>query len=502
MTKNRKRLIVLGIDSLDSVLLNRFEPFLPNFKRLKEQMPTLKYSSVLPPDSITAWASIYTGCDPAKHGRVYFIAVDKVNEAIYNEIDNNDFHGKTFWDIASDAKKKVCVLFPHIGYPPWKVNGLMVSKAITKEEIRSYPESAIRGYDLSDVKRLRGVPTVFQRKRYIKDAQRLLLNEESFGLRIYEDYKPDLFFLYSSVLDFIEHNFWSLCDKDDPAYPGSNSYEEVIKKFYKLYDNMLGKFLKLLDSETTLMVLSDHGHGMRPVKLFNINEFLRREGALASKIKSTHFYDPYFAIEQLKHCLTFLIDKFSKYGLGNLAISVLHYFTAGRKLYKAPSYIDWDKTLAHLADLSGVKAYSYGGIVIRMDNLKQQNYEQIRTEIIEKLRNIKIPSSGKALFKLVCRREDLYKGKHISKFPDILFELSDEYGAGWSVNSSLFGRTYSHKLHAGTHKRDTGVFLISNPDKISKDLNEISCMDIAPTVLGLLDVKGDYSFDGRCIVED
>ena len=265
---------------------------------------------------------------------------------------------------------------------------------------------------------------------------------------------------------------------------------------------MLGKFLELLDSDTTLILLSDHGHGMRPIKLFNINEFLRRKGLLTSKIKNNHFYDPYFAIEKIKNLVTLFIDKFSKYGVGNLAISALHYFTFGRKLYKTPSYIDWQKTVAHLADLSGVKAYSYGGIVIRGDKIDQKRYEDLRTNIIEELRSLKTPSLDKSLFKLVCRREDMYGGSHIDKFPDILFELADEYGAGWNVNSSLFSKTHSHKLHVGTHKRDTGVFLISTPDRIKKSTKEIGCMDIAPTILHILGIEDIGPFDGKCIVEN
>lgn len=499
---NKKKVIIIGIDSLDSVLLEKFESSLPNFKKLRERMPPLNYTSVFPPDSITAWASIYTGCNPAKHGRVYFIAVDKINEAQYTEIDNNDFHGTTFWDIAGRFGKKVCVLFPYIGYPPWKVNGLMIAKAITKDEIKSYPSFLKHDYDLLNIKRLSGVPTYFQLKHYISKAKNVILNETIFGLNVFKDYQPDLFFLFSGALDFIEHNFWGFYDKNDPTYPGPNPYDKVFEQFYKLYDNMVGKFLELLDSKTELILLSDHGHGMRPVKLFNVNEFLRRKGLLISKIKNNHFSDPYFVMEKIKSSATCFIDKFSKYGVGNLAISTLHYFTAGRKLYKTPLYINWQKTVAHLADLSGVKAYSYGGIVIRSDKIDQRYYEKLRTAIIEELRSLKSPTSDKLLFKLVCRREEMYMGDHIVKFPDILFELTDEYGAGWDVNASLFSKTYSHKLHVGTHKRDTGVFLVSAPNRIKNSIKEITCMDVAPTILHILGIEDTNLFDGNCIIEN
>ena len=59
------KVIIIGIDSMDSILLNKFIEELPNFKQLKHECPNLYLKSVFPPDSDTAWASIYTGLNPA-----------------------------------------------------------------------------------------------------------------------------------------------------------------------------------------------------------------------------------------------------------------------------------------------------------------------------------------------------------------------------------------------------------------------------------------------------
>ena len=63
---------VIGIDSMDSLLLLKYIDKLPNFKKLRENTPDIKMSSVFPPDSDTAWASIYTGLNPARHGVVNY----------------------------------------------------------------------------------------------------------------------------------------------------------------------------------------------------------------------------------------------------------------------------------------------------------------------------------------------------------------------------------------------------------------------------------------------
>lgn len=105
------KVMVIGIDGLDIELINKFEKELPNFRKLKEQSPDVKLFSVFPPDSPTAWASIYTGKNPAEHGFVFF--KDPFTDAEYGGHLKNNVSGKTFWDDAGKRlNKKVCILFP------------------------------------------------------------------------------------------------------------------------------------------------------------------------------------------------------------------------------------------------------------------------------------------------------------------------------------------------------------------------------------------------------
>ena len=80
-------------------------------------------------------------------------------------------------------------------------------------------------------------------------------------------------FVYSSSLDVVKHFVWKYCDENDPSYPGDNELKNTIKDFYIKYDHILGNYLKHLPHDASIIVLSDHGHGGRPLKLFNINEF-------------------------------------------------------------------------------------------------------------------------------------------------------------------------------------------------------------------------------------
>ena len=489
---------MLGIDALDSILLSKFEKDLPNLRNLKEESPNIKSVSVYPPDSDTAWASIYTGLNPAKHGVVSFIdAFDKASGRLSGEIDNSNIRSNTFWDIAGKHGKKVCLILPHLGYPVWHVNGIMVGRSSIKEDVQTYPKSISDKYQLSCLNGITGFPG--RRKffdRYIEAHKKLISSEAEFGLKMLKEYDWDLFFIYSSSLDMIQHNFWNYCDENDPTYPGDNPYKDVIRDFYKIYDEIVEKFVSSVDSETVIIVFSDHGHGMRPVNLLNINEVLRRKGLLVSKINKLN--PTIYVIEKMKRKL---LDFIGKHGLGNSAAKLLRVFPAGKKIYTSPLFIDKEKTLAYTTDLSGVKAYTYGGIKIEKENIMKMDYEELRTLIIKEFSEFKDPNTGERIMKWICRREEVYAGKYISKYPDIVFDLKEGYGAGWAVHDSIMSQSHSHNLVPGSHKAYSPTFVISHLDRdcVRKD---ITLMDVAPTVLDILGIEGEYRFDGKSILKD
>ncbi len=495
------KVLMIGLDSMDSILLNRFEHKLPNFRQLKSTTPNIRLKSVYPPDSVTAWASIYTGLNPAKHGVVYFTdPLDKVAGTVCADIDNSFLRGNTFWDFASKAGKRVCVLFPHLGYPPWAVNGIMFArtneKNINKFPVQAYPPSLAKNRELSNLNTMKIVPSQRLFGEYIEACRKVVQAEAELGLEMLAKEKWDLFFTYSSTLDWIQHNLWMFFDEADPTYPGPNPYQSVVEEFYTLYDEFVGKFLNAADSDTTILVLSDHGHGMRPTTLVNINEILRNKGLLVPKIKRASIRDPYFALEKLKSTVAGFINRHTwTFGI---AMTLLHLMPAARRVYTAPLSIDWDKTIAYVSDLSGIKAYTYGGIIIKGESLENAAYEEIRSRLIDELYQIKEPDTSQRLIKWICRREELYSGEYLFKYPDIIFEFKEGYGAGWSVYDSVITPCRTHNICPGSHKADSPVFFLANLHR-SSHVKDITLMDIAPTVLDLLGVEGNFNFDGESI---
>lgn len=491
-----KNVLVIGIDSVDSKILLKFLDDLPNFKRLCELSPKLKMSSVFPPDSDTAWASIYTGLNPANHGIIDF--VDPLEKAVHiqsSEVDPQPFIGKTFWDIASNNNKISYSLLPHICYPPWKINGTMVSRSKINDSVISSKKIELGQYNIDNLNTPKGVPRKDDKSlsNLINRYKTLLQNESDFFTEMITNTKWNLFFVYSSALDAIQHYFWNYCDENDIEYPGDNPFKNVIKEFYILYDQMVGRLMDSIDNKNTAtIVLSDHGHGRRPINILNINEILHKYGYLQTNEN--------FAINGLEKMKIQSAELINKLNLGWLISKILKYFPQSKELYSKPLSIDWNSTLAYTTDLSGIKAYTYGGIIINKSKFKNEDEYQItRNKIISVLSEIFKKDSNKKIIKWVKTREELYQGKNIDKYPDILIQLEEGYGIGHRVNSPIIDKTCTSSVVPGSHKGDTPIFFISNSNKKIKT-DTVTLMDIAPTVLDLLGVQyDDMDFDGTSI---
>lgn len=461
------KLLIIGIDSMDSELLSKYIDFMPNFKKLKETTPQFKMESVFPPDSDTAWASIYTGLNPAEHGVVGFVDPLKKSVDIQTKESEADrIRGKTFWDQASDAGKKVIVLLPHIAYPPWEINGFMVSRSRIKNDIKSCPP--IKDYDLSKLNTPKGVP-----KKDFKNLEKLaleykelVLEEKNFFLKmIKKDW--DLFFCYSSALDAIQHYYWNYCDINSPDYIENNPFTDLIKDFYIFYDSMVGDLIHEAGKDAKSIILSDHGHQGRPLKLVNINEILRKHGFLKESSNSSINN----SIEGVKSKSVVWI---SKYNIGWVASKILKIFPKFMDFYISNLSIDLQSSSAYVTDLSGIKSYTYGGIKIK----KTEDYERMRDNIIQILKN----EIGDLIL-FISKREEIYSGKYLHKYPDILIQLKDGYGLGNKINVSVVSDAHTSKIVPGSHRGDTPIFFIHDNERKSKKMETIALSDIKRIVL-------------------
>jgi len=450
-------------------------------KRMRTDGSFRRLESVFPPDSDTAWTSIFTGLNPAEHGVVKFVDPLEKSIGYTTQTDSNDaVKGKCIWDHLSENGKKVCVLLPHAAFPPWKVNGLMISRSSATNEVRAVPEGWIKNSELDGLKAPRGFPGKSREtiKKYIEESRRLLDNTKELTIRLLDREDWDFFFVYSPVLDIIPHFFWKFYDKGDPDYPSTNPYEDLIPSLYKEHDAFLGELLRRARERDIVVALSDHGHGRRPRWEFKMNETLRREGFLFSKEK----HDRKKSIGMNEWLLRIVTRGVERFGLENQASSMLGRFPSLRKRLTEPSWIDLDRTIAATVDLSGIKSYSYGGVRINTRALNSStDYERVRRHIINLIDSLRDTSNGKKISVWVKPREEVYMGDHINEFPDILYQLDPEYGFNPRLGMPLIENSRIRSIVPGTHLGLNAVIIVHG-EKGTPSFETVTMTSIAKTI--------------------
>lgn len=478
-----RKLIILGIDGMDRDVLIRYKDFLPNLYGLLQKNNYPKLRSVFPADTTPAWSTIYTGKDPSEHGIINFINVGAQNNTYKPLVfDDSAFKGKAFWDILNHNGFSCSVILPmniKLGY---KIDGLMITRPF-KGKIHVYPENRAAIYNPNS--KILGTEGKFTSEKDLDNLRDEFFEKVEEEIRLtrlaLENEDTDVLFSYFSTTDGIQHDFWRHCDPVHPKYPGPNKHENVIRDMYVRMDEFVGEVIEK-SPDIPLLIISDHGHGARPVYTVRINELLKRGGYLFSKVK----YGSNNGGGKIKKALrTQLISYVKKIGLPTWTMKLAKKFPIWKSLFASGKDFDWDKTVAYLSDLSALKNYSYGGIRL---NSNVEDKDKLSNEIISYLSSVRIENENKPLFEWIVRSNTFYHGKYLSKYPEIIYQMDERYGGEWELGPNIFDKEggMMYIMSPGGHRWRTAIILGNNLDLQKKNYE---MTDIYNIILSAMKIK-------------
>ena len=290
----KRRVLVIGVDSFSMDLILKWREYLPNLNRMIEQGTYGYMRSTVPPFTPPAWTAILTGKNPGKTGIFDWITYPQRKDEKIRVVYSYDIKAETVFDILSKNGKKVVSLNVPLTYPPWKVNGYMVSgipTPVKENAVITYPESLkdeldeiVSGYQIQPMVNLQ---IKGKEEEYIEEFSKTLVKRFEAALYLLHMIDWDLFFLVFFAIDSVQHYFWHHMDENHPLHNPNNKYKDVIKNFYIQIDSLIGKILSEIPENTYTFVISDHGMG--PLYgYFLVNEFLLRYGFF--KVKN-HSYE-------------------------------------------------------------------------------------------------------------------------------------------------------------------------------------------------------------------
>jgi predicted AlkP superfamily phosphohydrolase/phosphomutase len=506
------KVLILGLDGATPELIDRWvaQEQLPYLKQIIQKGVYGKLRSVYPPISPAAWTTFATGYNPGKHGVYDFRDYDTKRYSCFADtiVDSNAFAGKTIWDLVGAAGQKVGVVTVPVTYPAWKVNGFMISGYPTPDTGKSYtypPELA------KSIPPLVGDAAFFKSATHhvlLKEMNRLmhLCTDVSIEQMKKDDY--GLFIMVVGATDRAHHDWWRYIDPEHPAYNPKEAelYGDLILEVYKAADACVGKFLEAIDDETTVIVMSDHGGGAHPSYYFNTNYVLRtlnllKPSTIASKNKSG---------------LNGAFKQFYRTRIRRFPYLEKVYRSLPKDLKKVATNLD-SQTMMDLdiIDWKHTKAYRFPmyppveGVMINVVGRQPEGcvqpgeeYEAIRTRILEEVRSLRDPKTGEPIILEVFRREELYHGERLETAPDLILVTQDCYKGGTSIDK-LVGDVPLDVLSklSGVHRMD-GIILAQGPyTRRNKYIEGANIIDVAPTVLYALGMPLPSDMDGRPLID-
>jgi predicted AlkP superfamily phosphohydrolase/phosphomutase len=319
--------------------------------------------------------------------------------------------------------------------------------------------------------------------------------------------------------DAISHRLWKYHDRNSPFRDDTTLQyrgEDPVYQIYRRLDTYLGKLCRMVGPDTTTIIMSDHGHGGNTTKAVYLNCWLEQQKFLGFRSSS----DSNKAVSLFKGALAANLQwaktNALKFLPPNFKKKLLRKTNLASKIESALRFsnIDWSQTRAYSEETP-----YFPTIWINMQGREPdgtvrpgKDYEQVREQIIRELYRWSDPETGKRVVTRVHRREDLYLGPFVEKFPDLIIEWNLDNGYSYLFKNSgrRMGRHLPiarvdekerNKCKSGDH-RDTGIFIAFGENiKTPLEWNGAELMDLAPTILHLLGLPIPADMDGRILSE-
>jgi predicted AlkP superfamily phosphohydrolase/phosphomutase/tetratricopeptide (TPR) repeat protein len=286
----RPKVLLIGWDSADWKIINPLMDSgqMPALQSLVENGVCGNIATLDPPLSPMLWTSIATGMRPHKHGILGFLEPDSSGKEL-RQTHVTSRKVKAVWNILQQNGMKSNVISWWPSHPAEPISGTMISnfyqtanfaESAEKWEIRdgcvhpasmqeTFAELRVHPTELTEAHILPFIPDALKINQE-KDKSLLQLTKNlaeaasvhnAFTFLLEQDKDWDFMGVYYEAPDLISHGFMKFHPPKMDHIPQEKFelYKDVINGIYKFHDMMLDRTLEMIDEDTTVILISDHG---------------------------------------------------------------------------------------------------------------------------------------------------------------------------------------------------------------------------------------------------
>jgi predicted AlkP superfamily phosphohydrolase/phosphomutase len=508
MPTRKQRQLLIGLDAMEWALVLRWasEGKLPAFRELLDQGARVELSSTAVQLPDTVWPAIYSGTNPARFAKYFYVQYDPQSGDL--RMLDDDIGITPFWEHLSEAGMRVCVLdapkspvsrrIEGFHVANWGAHGTHTLRASNPQGLLGEMDERFGPHPVSDCDAVDRKPKALRNLR-----QRLLDGVQLRGavcrfLMEREDW--DVFFAGFAEMHCAGHHFWEFHDAanahHDPA--GSDGLRDTVEAVYSAVDRQVGEMLRLAGSATRCLLFSGHGMGPLQHASWNLQEILdlygfgrtgarRTSGSRAANAR----VNPWRLLKmslpgRFQYAVKAVLPKPVQDEL------IFRWYAGGR---------EWSGCRA----IAIPNNESAGAVRILVEGRDRHGrvppgaeYRKVRDGIAAALGELVDPRTGRKVVRQVSFTQEEFQGAFLDGLPDLTV-LWDQSFVWDEVASPRIGRLKLRRQDSrnGSHTPYGFMLVRGYGERPGAELPRATLYDIAPTILSAAGIEVPKGMEGR-----
>ena len=509
------KVFVLGLDGATWDVLGPLvrDGVMPNLAELMARGVSGSLQSVFPPLSPVAWTGVMTGKNSGKHGVYEFL--EYAHNPLRPRVNSSrDIKAELLWEIAGRHGKTTVAGGVPMSYPARPAPGFYLGDFLSPADAQDFATDPDIFRELQEaVGPYRPWSTMVHdggnEAGVLRELRGFLEHHLAAVKFLASRCDWDLFMYDLMATDRIQHELWHVWDRSHRARQGRepelDALIEGTHDFWQALDRGIGEIVQALPSDASLILMSDHGFG--PIEWYvNFNVWLLERGDIALNdsfyVRQKHWF--------FRRGITpeWIYNTMVRLGLASQRVSRFRgkqtnaLERLGESIFLSRRHIDWSKTRAYAQG-------NFGQIFLNLKGRQPQGCVEpadarpLLDDLKASLYDIPHPETGQPLVEHVYEREELYHGPHAHLAPDLTVVLRDWRYRTIGLHDFTTNRLISPAFGPTGDHRMPGIFIAAGPPfRPGSTLeDDADLLDIAPTVLRLLDVPVPDDMDGRVLTE-
>lgn len=298
----KNKVLLIGWDAADWKIIGPLiaKGQMPALKKLIDRGVYGNMSTMNPPYSPMLWSSVATGKTPDKHGVLGFIEIMPNMKGI-RPVTVNSRKAKAIWNILHHEGFKSNLVGWWPSHPAEPINGVVVTDKFQKvkkdPKVKNpilkgtvHPESFLKEvidlrlfpHEITEAHILPFFPKAKEidqeKDQGLQSFAKILAENTSVhcaATNVMRNTEWDFMAVYYDLIDHFCHAFMKFHPPKQKAVPQHlfDIYNEAVIGAYRFQDMMLERTMDLVDDDTTIIVMSDHGFESGHRRILNMPKY-------------------------------------------------------------------------------------------------------------------------------------------------------------------------------------------------------------------------------------